>query len=88
MSEPEQASLFAEDAYPIGSRWRVRGDRDTYSIYELITKGGGCFTMRLVETTRISMAEHIGYTMDVERAWFEVRGAAAASAVGSVRRVD
>lgn len=86
MNAAAQQPLFSTPF--VGSKWRVTGHRGAFRVYEVtaIDAETGEFTMTVVEDTHEGPTwVGVGWSMGIERAWFEVRGGMAASREGSVR---
>ena len=73
----------------LGTRWRITGPHAAFRIYEVTAiEPDGEFVMTLREDSRGERDPgriEVGFTMNVHRDWFEVRGQIAAGKEGAVR---
>jgi hypothetical protein len=81
-----QAVLFTDSPLRIGSRWSVRRDKGA-NVWEIVGIDGDEYRLRCVSAMAGVDVHVAGDEIEVEAAWFAVRGALAAGVCGAVRRM-
>jgi hypothetical protein len=85
MSAALQQPLFVEPPFPIGSRWSVRRHKG-HNVWQVVSVNGSDIGLRCVSAVEGVDVHVAGDCIEVEPAWFAVRGALAAGTSGVVRR--